>query len=265
MKTTTYNINGSKGKEIELPKEFSAKVREDIVAKVVEAKKMIQPYGPDPMAGKKASASGKLIHRRHVWKSQYGRGMSRVPRKRMMKRGSQFQWVGAFSPNTVGGRRAHPPKPKINDLKINKKELKIAFVSALAATADKKYVVDKYARLKEAEVPFVVELKKTIKTKELVEGLKKILGATYEVAVKKKSVRAGKGKMRGRKYKSNAGMLMVIGNKEKLKTNLFEVVQAKELGVVDLARGGLGRLVVYSEEAVKDLGKRLNKVKGEKK
>jgi large subunit ribosomal protein L4e len=259
MKTKVYDLSGKQGKEIELPKEFSSKVRKDVVEKVLEAKKFAQPYGPDPMAGKKSSSSGKLNHRRHVWKSQYGRGMSRVPRKRMLQRGSQFQWVAAFSPNAVGGRRAHPPKPKINDLKINKKELKIAFVSALSATADKKYVVEKYSRLNEAEVPFVIEIKKETKTKQILDALKKILGESYEVAIKERSVRAGKGKVRGRKYKSNAGMLMVIGNKEKFKTTRFDVVQANTLGVIDLAKGGLGRLTVYTEEAVKDLESKFNK------
>ena len=51
MKTEVYDIHGKKAKEIELPKIFSEKIREDIVAKVLEAKKIKQPYSPSPMAG----------------------------------------------------------------------------------------------------------------------------------------------------------------------------------------------------------------------
>jgi len=85
--------------------------------------------------------------------------------------------------------------------------------------------------------------------------LKKILGEDlFEIAQKSKNVRAGKGKMRGRKYKKSAGILIVIGENEKLKTKSFDVVNVKTLGVNDLAKGGLGRLVIYSEEAIKFLG-----------
>ena len=109
-KANILNIDGKKVKEIELPKCFSQPIREDIVAKVVEIKKQKQPYGPSPVGGKQSSASGKIVHRRHVWKSGYGRGQSRIPRKTMSRRGTQFNWVGAEVPNTRGGRRAHPPK-----------------------------------------------------------------------------------------------------------------------------------------------------------
>ena len=47
---------------------------------------------------------------------------------------------------------------------------------------------------------------------------------------------------------------MVTGNNEKLKTNAFETKKAKEVNTTDLANGGLGRLTVYTEKAIKDLG-----------
>lgn len=258
MKTKILTIDGKEKGTIELPKCFSEKIREDIVAKVFEAKKHKQPYGPSLVAGKQAAASGKLVHRRHVWKSQYGRGMSRIPRKSLSRRGTQFNWVGAEVPNTRGGRRAHPPKPwaMINTKKINKKEFKIALVSAISATANAKKVGDKYERIKDAKnVPFVVESKIiNLKTKELISSVKKILGDLFEVALSKKKVRSGKGKLRGRKYKQNAGLLIVVGKDEKLKANAFETANAKNLGINDLARGGVGRLVIYTENAIKNLG-----------
>ena len=60
--------------------------------------------------------------------------------------------------------------------------------------------------------------------------------------------------MRGRKYKTNAGLLIVVGKDEKLKANAFDVANVKNLSVNDLAKGGVGRLTVYTENAIKDLG-----------
>ncbi|MFA4953594.1 MAG: 50S ribosomal protein L4 [Candidatus Pacearchaeota archaeon] len=261
MKAQLLSIEGKKIKEIELPKEFSEKIREDLVEKVLEAKKTKQPYSPSPVAGKQHAAKGKVVHRRHVWRSGYGSGNSRVPKKIFSRKGSQFNWTAAEVPFARGGMRAHPPKivSMINTLKINKKEQKIAFASALSATANAKKITEKYSRLNEVKnVPFVVEGKiVSLKTKQILESLEKILGKeVFEVAVKKKSVRAGIGKRRGRKYKSTAGMLFVVGDNEKLKTGAFDVVNANKLSIVDLAKGGVGRLVVYTENAIKKLGER---------
>jgi len=262
MKTKILTIDGKSEGEINLPKCFSADVREDIVAKILEVKKRQQPYGPSPVAGNQQSASGKWVHRRHVWKSQYGRGWSRIPRKIFSRRGTQFNQEGAVVPNTRGGRRAHPPKPisMINTKKINKKELQISLESALSATADKKFVERKYKRIDklDKDLPFVVDSKLIeLKTKEFIRNIKKILGdKLFEISRKKKSIRAGKGKLRGRKYKKNAGALIVIGKDEKLKTKQFDVINVKNLSVNDLAKGGLGRLVIYTEEAIKFLGER---------
>jgi large subunit ribosomal protein L4e len=271
MKTKTYDITGKEKSDITLPKEFSSKIREDIVAKVLEAKKRQQPYSPSPVAGKQHSAKGKIVHRRHVWRSGYGRGQSRVPRKIFSQKGSRFNWEAAEVPFARGGMRAHPPKIEhfLKELKINKKELKIAFLSALSATASEKYVIDKYSTIEKLnkKVPFVISVgtEKAIKVKELLNGLKNMFGEElYNIAIKRKTIRAGKGKMRGRKYKSNAGMILVLGNDENLKTKMFEVKQVREIGVADLARGGLGRLTVYTEKAIKDLDDRINKV-GDKK
>ncbi len=260
MKAKLLDIKGKEKGTIDLPKCFTKKVREDIVAKVLESKKTEQPFAPSPVAGRQHSASGVLVHRRHVWKSQYGRGMSRIPRKKMSRRGSQFNWVGAEIPFAVGGRRAHAPKviARINTLKINKKELKLALESALSATVDGKIIAKKYSKLegkKITNVPLIVESKLlSLKTKELISSLKDILGKELiEVGLKKKSVRKGKGKARGRKYKSNAGALLVIGNEEKIKTNVIDVARVNMLSVIELAKGGVGRLTIYTEKAIKDL------------
>ncbi|MFH1801334.1 MAG: 50S ribosomal protein L4 [archaeon] len=260
MKTSILTIDGKEKEIIELPGCFSKNIREDIVARVLELQKTRQPYAPSLVAGSMYSASGKIVHRRKVWKSQYGRGMSRIPRKIMSRRGTQFNWVGATIPSARGGRRAHPPKTlaMINTKKINKKELKIALVSALSATASEKFITKRYSKLKDKKIeklPFVVESKFTsLKTKDMLKSLEKILGKElFEIAVRKKSVRSGKGKLRGRKYKSSAGLLFVTGKDEKLKTTAFEIANVKRLGIKNLAKGGLGRLTVYTKNAIKNL------------
>jgi large subunit ribosomal protein L4e len=264
MKTHILHITGEKGKEISLPSAFSSSVREDIVAKVIEAKKTRQPYAPSPVGGKQHSAAGKIQHTRHAWKTMQGRGISRVPRKIMSRRGSQFNWRGAEIPSAVGGRRAHPPKAisMINTKRINKKEMALAFKSALAATGDEKLVAKRYERLKDKKLsglPLVVEDKITkLKAKNLIESLKKILGdVLFMVAIKQRKVRSGKGKLRGRKYRKNLGLLFVVGNKEELKTNLIDVKNVKSLNVTDLANGGVGRLTMYTESAINEIGERL--------
>jgi len=263
MKTQVLDINGQAKKIIELPKFFENEIREDIVSKVLEAKKRQQPYSPSPVAGKQHAAKGKIVHRRHVWRSGYGRGQSRVPRKMLSQKGTKFNWVAAEVPQARGGMRTHPPKILhfLKELKINKKENKIAFESALSATGNKKFIKRKYGRIENInkEVPFVVESEiLNLKTKQFFESLKKILGNDlFSVAVVKKAIRSGKGKLRGRKYKSNAGLLIVIGEKEKIKINNFDVAQAKVLNTTDLANGGLGRLTLYTEQAIQNLGERL--------
>ena len=186
----------------------------------------------------------------------------------MSRRGSQFNWVGATVPSAVGGRRAHPPKviSMINKKRINKKEMKIALISALTATTEVKEIKNKYGKLKDSKIkslPLVVESKVvSLKTKDLISSLKKILGdELFKVALRKKSVRSGKGKLRGRKYKSNAGMLLVTGKNEKLKTNAFEIKNSENLGVVDLAKGKMGRLIVYTENSIKNLNERFKEKK----
>jgi large subunit ribosomal protein L4e len=76
-----------------------------------------------------------------------------------------------------------------------------------------------------------------------------------------KKVRPGKGKMRGRRYKSSRSVLIVVSNKEAPifmgAKNLagVEVVAPEQLNPGTLAPGGdAGRLAVFSEAALKKVG-----------
>lgn len=253
MKSTLFSSDGKKKGEIELPKFFGIRVRQDIVQKYFEADKFVQPYASFTEAGKRQSASGTISHKRHDWKGHYGRGISRVPRKTMWRRGTQFMWVGANIPGSRGGRRAHPPKGIGKEKKINKKEIKLAFNSAFAATAQTDLVTKRYASIdKIPHAPAIIEAIPK-KTKEIISLLKEIFKENSHLAIKKKTVRAGKGKARGRKYKSNAGVLIITSPTEKAKFAGFDIKSTDEITIADLYP--LGRLTIYTKKAIEELGK----------
>ena len=252
MKAQLYDLSGNKKADIELPKIFDIFVREDVAAKFYESEKSVQPYSSYKEAGKRHSASGTISHLRHTWKGHYGKGISRTPRKTMWRRGTQFYWVAAEVSHTRGGRTAHPPILWRAEKKINSKETTLAMNSAFAATASKNYILQRYSSLKSIEAaPFVIE-SVPIKTKDLLNTLKKIFGATYDLVMKQKSVRAGKGKVRGRKYKSNAGLLLVTGKDEKAKFSGLDVKNVRDVMISDLYP--LGRLTLYTKKALDELG-----------
>jgi large subunit ribosomal protein L4e len=253
MKSTIYDKSGKKKGEITLPSLFSIRVREDIVKKYFEADRFIQPYASKIEAGKRQSASGTISHKRHDWKGHYGRGIARLPRKTMWRRGTQFIWVGANVPGTRGGRKAHPPKGIGKEKKINKKEIKIAFNSAFAATAKPNLIIKRYSSLEKiSQVPIIIESLPT-KTKDLIKLIKEIFKENSYLAIKKKAVRSGKGKLRGRKYKSNAGVLILTSPTEKTKFAGFDVKSIDEVSISDLVP--LGRLTIYTKKAIEDLSK----------
>jgi large subunit ribosomal protein L4e len=260
MKTKLIDKAGKAGKEIELPKNFSKKIRTDILAKVFEAQKMIQmqAYGAKKGAGAGYSASGILKHKRHDWKSSYNKGISRIPRKIMSRNGASFNWIGATVSSTRGGRRPHAPRAEKNPFsKINKKELRLAIDSALTGTVDKKSLTKKYNKEVESGKVFAADIL-SLKTKDFLKILEKVLGETFAIALKKKKVRAGMGKTRGRKYKRSAGLLFVIGKEESMKRKGIEVVSAQDLKISDLAPNGEpGRITCYTESAIKEIGAQL--------
>ncbi len=256
MKAVLYDGKGAKKSEIQLPSLFTLPIREDIIAKYYEADKYAHRhrYASYAEAGKRHSASGTISHRRHEWKGHYGKGISRVPRKALWRRGTQFYWVGAEVANTRGGRRAHPPQGNWGPRKINEKERKLAWRGALAATADKARITARYTSLGNVQAlpsfPIVIE-KLSQKTKDIHGAVAAILGSLLAIAVKQKEVRAGRGKQRARRYKSNAGLLIITGTSEKAKCKGFEIKPLIELTIADVYP--LGRLTLFTQKAIEEL------------
>ena len=193
------------------------------------------------------------------------RELARLPR--LHGKTVPFMYLQArLVPQAKGGRRAHAPKvEKIWEQKINKKERRLAIASAIAATAIKDLVVGRGHKIsKEIDLPIVVDdkIQEISKTKELVKFLKNI-GFDKELErIKKKKVRAGKGKMRGRRYKKKTGFLFVISDDKgisKAVKNLpgSHVIRVENLSVEALAPGGVpGRLTIFTKSAVEKLRKK---------
>ncbi len=253
MKADILDLNGNKLKDIELPKQFDEIVREDLIkrAVLVVQNSLRHAYGAKIGAGQRYSA--KLSRRRRAYKGAYGHGISRVPRKILWHRGTQFGWVGAVAPGTVGGRKAHPPKSwKDWTQKINNKERWKAIRSAIAATVSKEY----------KNIPLILENKfeDVNKTKKVVEILKKIIANEME-RIQDTRIRAGIGKMRGRKNKVKQGPLIVVSKKCNLlksASNLqgMDIIEVNKLNTALLSKGiNPGRITIWTEDSINRLKK----------
>jgi large subunit ribosomal protein L4e len=248
MKVNLYSIDGEIKSKIDLPEIFNAPCRPDLIKRAVVAMQANrrQPYGAsrDFRAG--------MGHSAEWWGK--GRGVSRVPRIKNSIRGAQ-------SPGCVGGRRAHPPRAERDwSKKINKKERKKAFASAIAATADKKLVEARGHMFDTTyTLPIVLEnkLEDISTSKELVKLL--VALNVYEDIMRVKNnikIRAGKGKMRNRRYRIRKSILFVANDTSKLyksARNLLgiDVCTSKNLNTELLAPGGIpGRLTIFSENAL---------------
>jgi len=243
MKAKVFTVEGEVKKELALPKCFETVIRSDIVAKALRAFTTKQPYGNSPIAGFQHSARGKVSHARRAYKTHYGSGISRVPRKTMSRRGIRHTRVGAGIPGARGGPEAHPPKvEKILVRNINKKEKKLAFRSLIASTASEKVLKERYPKVDFSKIslPFVVDDKiiEIEKTKKLKELLQKILGTAKDLLGKK-------------------GVLLVHEKPLKIKHSFVDSIKAGELSVQHLVSSGKpGRLVIYTEGAISQIGKR---------
>ena len=242
MKAEIKSLDGGVTKSIDLPEIFSEEYRPDLIKKAVIALQSTrrQAHGSHPYAGIRSSAVG--------WGS--GRGSSHVPR---IKNGSRAAKV----PQAKGGREAHPPKvEKVLIKEINAKEKQKAFRSAVAASVNPELVKGR-GHLFEGAVPVVIEDKFEAigKTAEIIAALTSV-GVFNDVIKAKESrkVRAGKGKLRGRRFKQRKSLLIVTADKPLLAArNLsgVDAVTVDQLNVEHLAPGMLaGRLTVWTESAL---------------
>jgi large subunit ribosomal protein L4e len=265
MKVPVYDLTGKESGSVDLPMVFSTKVREDLIVRAFLStmSKRRQAYGTDPMAGQRSSAHYHGRRRRERW-TMMGREMARMPRLHGKIPG-YLMYRARTVPQTIKGRTTHPPKTeKVWVQKMNKKERRLAIKSAIAATADKKTVAGRGHKVKAVkELPIVVmddveEIKKTKDLKKMLEAV----GLKDEMKrIEQKKVRAGKGTMRGRRYRRKTGPLIVVASDKgisKAAKNIpgVNVATAKNLSVEYLAPGAAaGRLTVFTKGAIDKLSK----------
>ena len=245
MKAQISTIDGGSAGEIELPAVFGESYRPDLIKNAVLAlqSERYQPHGTDPRAGFRTSAES--------WGS--GRAVAQLPR---LKNGSR----AARIPQAVGGRAAHPPKVEKKLVrKINKQEKRLAIRSAIAATMNEE-LISARGHLFEGTVPVVFEdaFEGLTTAKDVVAALS-IAGVYTDIqrSADSRKVRAGRGKLRGRRYKQRKSVLIVTSETPlRAAVNLagVDVVAVGELNAELLAPGTqAGRLTVWTAAALKKL------------
>ena len=264
----SYIVEITDGKNLTLPSVFESEIREDLVRSAVHASRANrrQAYGHNEHDGKRAPQPG-MKHSVEWWGK--GRGVSRIMRK-------TGQRTGAQNPHTRGGRRAHGPKvAKDWSQKLNSKQRTLARNSAIAASINPEMVssrghnfddkvrfpivIDGYkeSRGESTEKYDLESLPLQNSTRKFVAMMKGLgLGEDLDRAKSGRTIRAGKGTMRGRKYRTPKSLLLVVAGRDglhKAARNVpgVDVVAAKDLCADDLAPGGdMGRLTVWTKAAI---------------
>ncbi|SEA13404.1 large subunit ribosomal protein L4e [Haloplanus vescus] len=248
MQATVRDLSGEDAGTVDLPEVFETAYRPDLIKRAVLAAQANrkQAYGADPYAGLRTPAES----------FGSGRGMAHVPRS---------NGQGARVPQTVGGRKAHPPKAEKDQGKgINDKERKLAVRSAIAATADAELVAERGHEFdSDLELPLVVsdDFEDLVKTREVVDLLEALdVHADIERADDGRSIKAGQGKARGRKYREPKSVLFVTSEEpSKAARNLAgaDVTTATQVNAEDLAPGThAGRLTLWTESALAEVSDR---------
>ena len=245
MEVNIIDLSGNTTKKISSAL-FDEPLRPDLIKKAVLASQANrqQPYGPHMYAGMRTSAEG--------WGP--GRGVSRVARLKNSSRAARI-------PQAVKGREAHPPKPETDRTeKINDKERSKAIRSAIAATGSEKLVKTRGHRF-QSQLPLIVvdDLSALTKTKDVRTFMEAARIWDDIERAKEKTIRAGKGKLRGRKYKRAKSILIVTTEDKgivRAARNLagVDIVTPDQLNAELLAPGAYaGRLTIYTASAIAKL------------
>ncbi|KAL3944430.1 MAG: hypothetical protein SGBAC_001508 [Bacillariaceae sp.] len=251
---SVFSLSGDKAGETPLPAVMTAPLRPDIVQFVHTNmnKNNRQAYAVSIRAGKQVSASS--------WGT--GRAVARIPR--VGGGGTSRSGQGAFGNMCRGGRMFAPTKTwRKWHRKINTTQKQYAVASALAASAVPALVMARGHAIDEVpEVPLVVDtgIESTSKT-SVAKDILAAVGALDDVekAGDSKQIRAGKGKMRNRRYTMRRGPLIIYKSNDGVEQafrNLpgVELCCVDRLNLLQLAPGGhMGRFCVWSQAALEAL------------
>lgn len=251
---SVFTLTGDKAGETTLPAVMTAPLRPDIVQFVHTNmnKNHRQAYAVNIRAGKQVVASS--------WGT--GRAVARIPR--VGGGGTSRSGQGAFGNMCRGGRMFAPTKTwRRWNMKINITQKRYAVASALAATAVPSLVMARGHVIDQVpEIPLVLEnaLETTTKT-SAANTILKAVGALDDVekVAASKQIRAGKGKMRNRRYVQRRGPLVIYKSNdgvERAFRNLpgVELCCVSRLNLLQLAPGGhMGRFCIWSQAALEEL------------
>merc|ERR1712045_406301 len=239
---------------ITLPAVFKAPIRPDVVNFVhfQMLKNTRQPYAVSEKAGHQTSAES--------WGT--GRAVARIPRVR--GGGTHRSGQAAFGNMCRGGRMFAPLKTwRKWHKRVNINQRRFAMTSAIAATGVPALVMARGHMVDNVpEIPLVVSnnVENYNKTKQAV-ALLKAVGAWDDIkrVYATRQQRAGRGKMRGRRFVQKLGPCIVY-NKDNGVVKSFRnipgvnLVPVSALNILRLAPGGhVGRFLIFTEDAAKEL------------
>jgi large subunit ribosomal protein L4e len=242
----------TKSGTVPMPVALTTPLRPDLVRSVHTnvSKNKRQAYAVYAKAGYETAAES--------WGT--GRAVARIPR--VPGGGTHRSGQAAFGNMCRGGGMFCPTKTwRRWHRRVNVTQKRHAVVSALAASTLPPLVMARGHRIGDiAELPLVVSdgLESVSKTKQALEMLKK-LGCTEELTkvADSKKVRAGKGKMRNRRYQMRRGPLVVYAEDNGIVRALrnipgVETTCVTRLNLLQLAPGGnFGRFCIWTESAFK--------------
>jgi len=267
----SFSVSSKKGKKFKLPTAFDSEVREDLIRQAVLSSRANrrQAYGHRRHIGRRRPQPG--MKHSVEWHGK-GTGVSRI----MRKSGSS---TGAENPHTRGGRRAHGPLAERDwSQKMNSRTRSQARDSAIAATTDAArvasrghrfaddvkfpiiidgYTEERSGKKEKFDIEVIPALASTRKFIAMMEALG--IADDLERAKNGRSIRAGKGKMRGRRRRTPRSILLVVSERDGLAKGArnvpgVDVAVAKHLCAEDLAPGGdCARLTVWTKAAIEAL------------
>eukprot|EP00766_Chilomastix_caulleryi_P004697 gnl/Chilomastix_caulleri/60.p1 GENE.gnl/Chilomastix_caulleri/60~~gnl/Chilomastix_caulleri/60.p1 ORF type:complete len:371 (+),score=140.58 gnl/Chilomastix_caulleri/60:64-1176(+) len=249
-----FDLKGKEVKAVDTPAVFNAPIRTDIIHFIHTnmAKNSRQAYGLSALSGLQTPATS--------WGP--GRAVARVPRVP----GSGTRRCGqAARANFTRGGRMYGATQTIRrwHRKINVNQKRYAAASAISASAVNGFVSARGHLIEHLpQLPMVItnEIEKIIHTKDA-EKLFRAIGLKDELERVKnsKTVRAGKGKARNRRFRCRVGPMVIVGNGSRCDLGFrnipgVKVANVNSLSLIDLCPGGHpGRLLIWSENAVAQL------------
>ena len=243
-KINVYSLKREVKGKVQVPDVFNTEYRPDLIQKVVvsmQANKR-QVYGCNERAGLQTTADY-FGRRRGTYRQTINRGQSRLPRE---KPGGGGLGKVRKVPQSVGGRRAHPPKKKNWIKRINNKEYLYAMESAIAATNNVELLAKRGHIPSKLSLPLIIEdsFESLNKTKDVIDILTKLELSNDLERAKKKRVRS----------------VLIITNEDgditRASRNIpgVDIVRLDDLNVELLAPGThAGRLTLWTQSAVEKL------------